>query len=373
MTDHRPTDERVADSITPYVSAPQPGGTIGLPGFLDETGRPLSFDDDWLSGRHVAAVLVAGLDSPEAAAELAEWAAREAEIEALGGALVFLTAASDAGANRALKAQLGLRAPVCADPSSAAFAVLGLNKTRDLPAPVAARTVLFTSLRQTRAVWDAPEADGHAARMIERLRAARAAEEARWAAPHAPVLIVPEVFNAEECRMLIERAEAKTDLRIKKRQTDRGTVDYKIPVYEYGRQDRVDHIILDPAGVGFVEGRLGERVVPAVRKAFAFDVTRREDFHIACYAGPRSGVASGHRDNTTPSTAYRRFALSLNLNDDYEGGEVFFREYSNRGYRNPAGSALVFSSSLLHEVGETTKGVRYTLISHFFNDASVGR
>jgi predicted 2-oxoglutarate/Fe(II)-dependent dioxygenase YbiX len=73
----------------------------------------------------------------------------------------------------------------------------------------------------------------------------------------------------------------------------------------------------------------------------------------------------------TAATAHRRFALSLNLNDDYEGGDVVFKEYNNVGYKGSAGAALIFSSALLHEVRETTRGVRYTLISHFFNDQSL--
>lgn len=108
-----------------------------------------------------------------------------------------------------------------------------------------------------------------------------------------------------------------------------------------------------------------------VKKAFAFEVTRREDLHIARYVGPRSGNVMGHRDNVSAATAYRRFALSLNLNDDYEGGAVAFKEFSPHGYKAPAGSALVFSSALLHEVQETTQGVRYTLISHFFNEQTL--
>ena len=57
----------------------------------------------------------------------------------------------------------------------------------------------------------------------------------------------------------------------------------------------------------------------------------------------------------------------MSLNDDYEGGEITFGEFSPKGYRVPAGTAMVFSSSLLHEVQETTSGVRYNLISHLFS------
>ena len=111
-----------------------------------------------------------------------------------------------------------------------------------------------------------------------------------------------------------------------------------------------------------------------IKKAFAVDITRHEDLHIARYVGERGGNKMGHRDNTSPATSYRRFALSMPLNDDYEGGEIVFREYSPRGYRPDPGTAIIFSSSLLHEVLETTKGVRYNLISHLYNeDALAGR
>ena len=146
---------------------------------------------------------------------------------------------------------------------------------------------------------------------------------------------------------------------------------YKIPVYEHNRQDRVDQIIKDQSTLTFLDERIWGRVVPMVKKAFAYDITRREDLHIARYVGARGGNQMGHRDNVSAATAYRRFALSLNLNDDYDGGDVVFREYGDQRYKSPAGTALVFSSALLHEVLETTRGTRYTLISHFFNEQSL--
>ena len=95
--------------------------------------------------------------------------------------------------------------------------------------------------------------------------------------------------------------------------------------------------------------------------------------HIARYVGDRGGYTMGHRDNVSAATGYRRFALSMSLNEDFEGGEIVFKEFSPRGYRPPAGTAMVFSSSLLHEVQETTKGTRYNLISHLFNEDSINK
>ncbi|HXV74091.1 MAG TPA: 2OG-Fe(II) oxygenase, partial [Sphingomonadales bacterium] len=70
-------------------------------------------------------------------------------------------------------------------------------------------------------------------------------------------------------------------------------------------------------------------------------------------------------------TSYRRFALSISLNVDFAGGALKFKEFTGEGYKGAPGTALVFSSALLHEVEETAKGVRYTLISHFFSDETL--
>ena len=86
-----------------------------------------------------------------------------------------------------------------------------------------------------------------------------------------------------------------------------------------------------------------------VAKAFAYEATRFEGFKIARYDAPE-GRFLAHRDNLSPSTRHRRFALTLNLNDGYEGGRLRFPEYGPMLYRPPAGGALLFSCSLLHEV-----------------------
>jgi hypothetical protein len=65
-------------------------------------------------------------------------------------------------------------------------------------------------------------------------------------------------------------------------------------------------------------------MLPEVRKAFAFRATRFEGFKIACYDAAAGGFFRPHRDNLTPSTAHRVFALTLNLSDGYEGGQLRF-------------------------------------------------
>ena len=69
------------------------------------------------------------------------------------------------------------------------------------------------------------------------------------------------------------------------------------------------------------------RVTPEIRKVHQFEVTRMERYLVACYAAEDGGHFRPHRDNTTTGTAHRRFAVSVNLNDDFDGGEVSFPEY----------------------------------------------
>jgi hypothetical protein len=75
-----------------------------------------------------------------------------------------------------------------------------------------------------------------------------------------------------------------------------------------------------------------------------------------------------HRDNLSPATPHRRFALSLNLHAGYEGGDLRFPEDGPHLYRPAAGGALVFACSHLHEVTEVRQGRRFGLLSFLFSE-----
>ena len=108
-------------------------------------------------------------------------------------------------------------------------------------------------------------------------------------------------------------------------------------------------------------------MIPEVQRAFSFSATRFEGFKIARYDAPH-GHFLAHRDNLSHATRHRRFALTLNLNDGYRGGALRFPEYGPLLYRPPAGGALVFSGSLLHEVTPVTEGMRFVLLSFLFGE-----
>jgi len=53
---------------------------------------------------------------------------------------------------------------------------------------------------------------------------------------------------------------------------------------------------------------------------------------------------------------------------DYEGGRLRFPEYGDHGYEVERGTGIVWSRSPLHEVDPVTRGRRFILGTHFFND-----
>lgn len=91
---------------------------------------------------------------------------------------------------------------------------------------------------------------------------------------------------------------------------------------------------------------------------------------MGCYDAETGGHFGAHRDNTTKGTAHRRFAVSINLNADFEGGEVSFPEYGPRSFKPPPGGAVVFSCSLLHAVSQVTRGKRFAFLPFLYDDAA---
>jgi predicted 2-oxoglutarate/Fe(II)-dependent dioxygenase YbiX/peroxiredoxin len=183
----------------------------------------------------------------------------------------------------------------------------------------------------------------------------------------APVLVLPDVFEPAFCARLVElyAAHGGEESGVM-RDVDGKTVG----VMDARHKRRKDHMIEDRETIGEVQARFMRRVVPEIRKVHQFHVTRMERYLVACYAAEDGGHFAPHRDNTTQGTAHRRFAVSVNLNDDFDGGEVRFPEYGQRGFKAPTGGAVVFSCSLLHTVGRVTRGRRYAFLPFLYDEAA---
>jgi hypothetical protein len=183
----------------------------------------------------------------------------------------------------------------------------------------------------------------------------------------APVLVLPRVFEPELCQHLIA-------LYARFGGEDSGYMVERdgrtVGVLDHSHKRRFDCLIEDADLQATIRARVSRRVVPEIRKAFQFEATRIERYIIACYEAATGGHFAAHRDNTTPGTAHRRFAVTINLNDGFEGGELWFPEFGPRRYRPPAGGAVVFSCSLLHEATPVTKGTRYAVLPFLYDDAA---
>jgi peroxiredoxin/predicted 2-oxoglutarate/Fe(II)-dependent dioxygenase YbiX len=348
--------------VTAQLSSPPPP-EIGdyAPNFQlpDERGKPFILRADAVAGRPVLLVFSPGEPDP---ATLQELRVAAAELKD-AGAVALLIRDAPPPENAALLERQGLSLRAISDPGGKLRRVYGLDGGSG------ARFVLLNPNQRIQMVEAALPP------VLERVRIETARREEVAARPHPPVLIVPEALSRADCRRLIELCEAPgwPTRGVGDHLQEKGN--YKIEINDYGRVDRVDFVVQDAETVRWIDMRLGRRVIPEILKAFQYRVTKRERFHIARYEGARGGFQHGHRDNPTPDLAHRRFALSLNLNtDDYEGGALRFPEYGAQRYRAETGSALVFSSSLLHEVLEVTSGRRYVLLSHLYGaDGQAGR
>ncbi|MBS0123284.1 2OG-Fe(II) oxygenase [Thetidibacter halocola] len=183
----------------------------------------------------------------------------------------------------------------------------------------------------------------------------------------APILFLPRVFEPELCRHLIGLYEARGGQESGFMREVGGRT---VGVADPGFKRRKDYDIEDRELIAALQARFLRRVVPEIAKVHQFKVTRMERYIVSCYAAEDGGHFSAHRDNTTKGTAHRRFAVSVNLNDDFHGGEVSFPGYGPRSFKAPAGGAVVFSCSLLHKVSKVTKGRRFAFLPFLYDDAA---
>ncbi len=209
----------------------------------------------------------------------------------------------------------------------------------------------------------------HFAKLIAALSELPDIPAAQMASVQAPILVVPRIFEPEICQALISYykqygGEESGFMREAKGRT--------VQINDDSFKRRRDQEILDENLRNAAMFRIHDRLAPEIHKAFQFQATRIERHIVACYDSASKGFFRPHRDNTTKGTAHRRFAVSLNLNTgEYEGGLLRFPEFGRQTYSAPAGGAIVFSCSLLHEATPVTKGCRYAYLPFLYdNDAA---
>jgi peroxiredoxin/predicted 2-oxoglutarate/Fe(II)-dependent dioxygenase YbiX len=315
----------------------------------DEKGRKIFSRAPKFAGRFVLMLMLPRADDPTQQAMLRDCAGQAAAADGGGISILAVTRKSPAE-NNMLRLTHDAPFKLLSDADGKVLADYGAGEqARALLVDPNARVVAFPL--------------PHAIVGTAVTEATRRATEPVLIAAQAPVLAMPDVLSPRDCRMLIELWE-RENIETGVATEESGVGGQEI---DHAYKNRRDHQVVDPAVIRLVNDRLAGRIVPEVRKAFNYEISRFEHLRIGAYdAG--AGYFRAHRDNTKPATAHRKFALTLCLNDDYEGGYLNFPEYGRQLYRPPAGGAVVFSTSLLHEVTDVTAGRRFALITFFFGE-----
>jgi peroxiredoxin len=321
-------------------------------------GTTIDLQGDDIAGNPLVIAFWPRFEAPEVMAAVTALAAAVPALREQGARVFAVTLAQ---ARVAVEQKLPI--PVLIDRDGKAFAAFGVG-TRDHPTTIV--------VRQNNHIYAALKGTGaeQAAGALEALGGMVADSRGAAPAPHAPVLVVPDVLSREDCRRLIQVYETRGKQFLEPGSgDDKMTTDYKMRIPEYGRGDRIDHWILDKDTMAFIDGRLASRLFPEIRKAFHYPISRRERMRIGSYAGARGGETHGHRDDSEVVSSHRRFATSINLNtEEFEGGELRFAEYGDQRYRPATGAAIVFSSSILHEALEVRSGRRLVLLAFLYGE-----
>jgi len=324
--------------------------------FLDLKGRPFSLYHDRVYGWPKVILLAA---SPE---DMVTELERFAQVHtAFGQAETQILAVTRAPAelNAAVAERLKLPFLVLSDPEGALHGAAEFDETGG------AVTLLFDSIlrleRRVAGSDGARQADVALAHALARQKV----QPPSIVAAQAPVLAVPNVLDRDHCRRLIafwkQGQKFDNSVASSNQQSNRASLKTK---------SRADVILPeDTAESRDLIEAIRRRLLPEVLKGFGFRVSRMEHFRVGCYDSSTGGYFAPHRDNTTPLTKHRRYAMTLNLNTgEYEGGLLRFPEYGPQLYAPPAGGAAVFHCSLLHFVLPVTRGRRFVIVGFFWGE-----
>jgi predicted 2-oxoglutarate/Fe(II)-dependent dioxygenase YbiX len=311
---------------------------------------------DTAGGRHILMLFLGSAREPGSAAALGTVAAHRALLDDSKACFFGITLdPEDAAAGRIRKQMPGIRFFLDYDRA--------ISRLYGAAAPEGGRVRPFWLLLDpTMRVVDAFALDRGSDAFAALARAVSTPALPDW----APVLMAPSVFEPEFCRTLI-------DYHCRHGDEDSGVmrdVDGKSErIIDHQYKKRRDCLIHDETLRRQSQARIVARLLPMVERVFQFKATRMERYLVGCYDGGSGGFFSAHRDNTTHSTAHRRFAVTINLNaEDYDGGELRFPEYGERTYRPPTGGAVVFSCGLLHEATPVSRGRRLAFLPFLYDE-----
>jgi peroxiredoxin len=233
-----------------------------------------------------------------------------------------------------------------------------------------ARTIVLDPMLRTVAIVPWNHAGGHSAMLAQIIAGLPAVDEAAGAPLTAPALIVPRVFDFDLCEFLVrlyDKMGGEDSGFLLDNDGKTGTV------VDHRLKRRRDLPIVVPELRERIRSQLVRRLLPAIERYFQFRATRMDRYLVSCYDSSEGGYFHRHRDNLNAGAEHRRFAVSINLNRDYDGCDLVFPEFGRRTYRAPLGGAVVFSCGALHEVTPITRGRRYAFLPFLYNEEDAAK
>ena len=238
--------------------------------------------------------------------------------------------------------------------------------SRSFGAAAMPRTVVLDPMLRAVADIAFDHAAGHAPTVNTVLRSLPAVDDSAGVPLSAPVLIVPRVFDFALCDFLVQFYE-------KLGGKDSGflldTDGKTATVVDYRLKRRNDLLVAAPQLRDIIRSQIVRRLLPAIERFFQFQATRMDRYIVACYDSTTGGHFYRHRDNVNAGAQHRRFAVTINLNNDYDGCDLVFPEFGSRSYRAPHGGAVVFSCGALHQVTPVARGRRYAFLAFLYGEA----
>ena len=175
-------------------------------------------------------------------------------------------------------------------------------------------------------------------------------EQNKYSNHNIPYLLIENVLSEE----LLSKIQLYYDDNNLKRQTHNTSSKNRHHVHP-NKQLEID-----------LDNKLSRSLFPEIKKIFNFDVNYRELYKICSYDAETDGRFHAHRDTPSPFQ-HRRYAMSLFLNDDYEGGEFELPEY-NFKIKPKSNCAIIFPGICSHKVNQVTNGSRRVIITFFCSE-----
>ncbi|MCM2291255.1 2OG-Fe(II) oxygenase [Allorhizobium sp. BGMRC 0089] len=182
----------------------------------------------------------------------------------------------------------------------------------------------------------------------------------------APVMILKNVLTKQECRAFIDHWNSSNPRESGYMLKEADGKSFMM--MDHNRKSRKDVLIeKNTAAYAAMWDRYERRIFVHLERFYHAKIVDVERFALARYAAAEGGKFRKHRDFDTRNRS-REFAVTINLNEDFSGGELELPEFPGEKFKPAAGDAVVYAGTLMHEVSPVTSGDRYCLLAFLMTE-----